>query len=181
MNVLILYRCFWWQQINSKLAKAINYYIQYERINHTKNANFEHFGNFKFLINHEDDLDKEIYKALFESLSLISGIKDLTINRDEIVLFPTYEDRNRALLSNMAYGYNFRRLTINTPKRQLVQCATRLMFSNPIEFKDLICPSIPFSIDIDNDYSADSIIRADFLDPQRVDLILERENDISLI
>jgi hypothetical protein len=178
MNVLKLIRCFWKHPITRTETKAVNYYIQYERVNHIIHPVYGGYGPFKYLIKHEDDIDLEIYKQLYQDLSNIANIQQFNIYSDEILLINESEERHRALFSNMAFGYNFRKLNINSLSNSIVSLSTRIMFYDIKDelVRSTITNSIPMSLNLDLTGKIPSLINAPFLTQQQVDQILIREN-----
>jgi hypothetical protein len=181
MNAIKLLRCFWKHPIGQNDFKAVNYYIIYERVNHTINANYNNFGAFRMLVNHEDDIDREIYQKLFEELSIIPNIIDFRIHQSETVLYPGYEDKNLALMSNMAFGYDFKKLTINTQTNHIANLSTRIMFTDAanLTIKNNIVSAIPLVLTLNFNGTIPSLLCKDFMNKDKVDLILERENNIT--
>jgi hypothetical protein len=182
MNVLKLLRCFWKHPITRTEFKAVNYYVQYERINHLGNQVIQNYGEFKYVSKHEDNYDQEIYQKLHDSLSVIPNIQQFNITTHETVLYDQYEEKKRALFSNMAFGYDYRDLQINTLDRPVVNLATRIYYSNIANQanQNAIFTAIPLALNLNVNGNIPSLIRADFLDRQRVDQILDRENGIDL-
>jgi len=182
MNVLKLIHCFWKYPITRTQLKAVSYYVQYERINHSANQVFQNYGQFRYVSKHEDTYDEEIYQQLYNSINGIPNIQQLNITTNESVLFDEYEEESRALSSKMAFGYDFRDILINTNNTLVSRLATRIYFTdiNNLTYQNAILPSIPFALNLNLDGAIPSLIRADFFDRQRVDQVLERENDIDL-
>lgn len=182
MNVLKLLRCFWKHPITRTEFKAVNYYVQYERVNHILHPVYQELGPFRSLIKHEDEIDVEIFQTIFNQLNGIANIQQLNIYTHETVLYQEYEEKNRAIFSNIAYGYDFRNLQINTQTNGVAELATRIMFSDAsnIVNQNAILTAIPLAINLNLAGVVPSLIRADFMDRQRVEQILDRENGIDL-
>jgi hypothetical protein len=176
LNVLKLLRCYWKQPIDKKEFKAVNYYVQYERVNHIQKKISESYGDFRYVTKHEDEYDLEIYKALYQSIETIPNIKEFHITTHETLLFD--EDKNRALFSNIAFGYDYKDLRINTLDNSIALLSTRLFFADISNenFQNLIFPVIPFVLNLNLYGTIPSLIKANFLDRDRVDQILDKEN-----
>lgn len=177
MNVLKLLRCFWKHPISHTEFKAVNYYLQYERENHTANPVYQQNG---ILTKYEDIIDIEIYQCLHDELNVIPNIQQLNIYTHETILYPGLEEKNKAIFSNIAYGYKFRDLQIDTQTNSVVRLATRIMFSDAanIDNQNAILPVIPHALNLNLQGPISSLLRIDFMDRQRVDEILDRENGI---
>ena len=182
MNVLKLLRCFWKHPITRTEFKAVNYYVQYERVNHILNPIYQGLGQFRSVIKHEDEIDIEIFQTLYNQLNGITNIQQLNIYTHETVLYQEYEEKNRAIFSNIAFGYDFHNLQINTQTNGVASLATRIMFSDAsnIANQNAILTSIPLAINLNVTGEIPFLLRADFLDRQRVEQILNRENGIDL-
>lgn len=182
MNVLKLLRCFWKHPITKTEFKAVNFYVLYERENHIGNAIYQQHGQLNFITKHEDAIDIEIYNNLYNALNEIPNIQQLSIYTHETALFTDYEEKNRAIFSNIAYGYSFRDLRINTQTNPGIRLATRIMFSDAgnVANQNAILTAIPLALNLNLSSTISSLLRADFMERQRVDEILDREKNIDL-
>ena len=182
MNVLKLLHCSWKHPISRNESKVVQYYIQYERVNHIENQVLQGEGGLRAVLKHEDVYDREIFDRLSESLNEIPGIEQLKITTSETILYDQNEEMSRALYSNLAFGSGFRGLLINTREHCIINLSTRIFFTDLANEanQNAILPSIPMVLNLNVNGLIPSLIRADFLSRQRVDQILDRENGIDL-
>lgn len=178
MKVLKLLRCFWKHPITRHEFEAVNYYVQYERDNPEGYAKFNTYGGHKFLINHEDDIDKEIINSLSAEILKFPGIDQFLINTHETLL---YNEKQSAIFSNLAFGYNFQNLILNTQTDNIARLHTRILFHDirNIDYQNIIFPAIPLALNLNRSGKVDSLYPAEYMDQQKVNQILERDNGLS--
>jgi hypothetical protein len=180
-NILKLLKCTWSHRISNNDFKIVHYYVQYERVNHIVHAIYDEYKKFKMLNRHEDDIDKEIYKALFNYLYINPEISNLRIYFDELPLYFGVEEKNRALFTNSAFGYDYTDVEIRTKTHQIVNLDTKVMFNGVSDnfIQGVITLSLPRMLNLDITGEIPSLIRADFLEKDRVSEILYREDDVN--
>jgi hypothetical protein len=176
MNVLKLLRVFWKHKINRNEFKAVNYYVLYERVNHTSNPMYQYYGEHRYIDKHEDDIDKMIFDNLYQRLNENPDIQQLNIFTHEVVLHPDFEELNRAIFSNMAFGWDFNNLQINTNDQVIEMLATRIMFHNT-DHSEAILMSIPETLNLNLNGKIPSLVRTSFLEKEITEQILKREEE----
>lgn len=181
MNVLKLLRCFWKQPVAGFGQRAVNYYVLYERVNHIVNANYRNEAEFRFLVNHEDEIDRLIYRELQTSLEQINGIEQLVIYNHEFLLYgdTNIDTRSLALNSNIAVGRDYRPLILSTNTQVVTNLATRVWFSDVADegARAFIDASIPRGINIGGDGEIPSLIGRPFMPRNEAALILKEDQN----
>jgi hypothetical protein len=180
MNVLKQIHCSWRQPYQRNDAKLINYFIQYERIDHIRHQVIHN----PIYTTHEDEIDVMIYNGVITEIQKIIGIEQLQVKVDEAVLWgEEYSAQRRALFSNVAIGYNFRDIQIRghqyTP---IVNLKTRLWFTDKHneDVRNYILPLMPRFIDIDHQGPIPSLIQSQFMSREEAHRVLHIDDDIDM-
>ena len=175
MNVLKQIHCSWKQPYLRNDAKFINYFIQYERVNHIVHQVIHN----PIYITHDDQFDVMIYNGIVDEIQKIIGIDQLRVEVSEAVLYREgYSNEQRALFSNIAIGYDFRDIQVRghnyTP---IINLKTRLWFTDKHneDVRAYITTLIPHSIDIDYQGAITSLIQSQFMSREESQRVLHGE------
>ncbi|CAG5077583.1 hypothetical protein [Parvicella tangerina] len=189
MNVQKLLNCKWRQKCyNGQGVREymVNYYVFYEREGHVQNPEYDiinipDYGDWRFITGHNDELDDVIKKGLENWFNQFNDIEFLGVFPKETnVLWELNEDKEKALISNTAYGWDNYRLTlINSTDNTYKRLHTRVHFTDRELIAEQVAPKFPHYITIAA--TADkfnSIIESPFLTRQEVETILDRNRNI---
>ena len=168
--------------MGGKQTRAVNYFIQYERINHTVNAVGSKYKDYQWISRYEDDIDREIFVQVKQEIEKIPGIEQLRIVVHEAPLYKDFEEKDRAFISQIAQGYHYRDIRVNTFDQSIGTFPAKILFSDASDqaISNAIVTGLPMALNLELPGKIDSIKRADFLPQHEIDRILKREEGIDL-
>lgn len=155
----------------------------YERLNHVVHPVYQQFGEFKMLTKHEDEIDFLIRNEVYAQLNKILGVSDLSVSTSDFDLWGgEFDEKQYAVCSNSAYGYDFRALRVDAGMDPVASLATRIIFmgiTDPL-LQQQIFPAIPILISLPAHLNYDTLHRREFMPQPQVKAVLQRQADIDL-
>jgi hypothetical protein len=178
MNILKLYHARWKQDVfdehgNQFKNRVVEYFVQYERVNHIVHQHVEVNNGYRTVTGHIDDIDTHLFNEINTSLMQIPNIKEFDSGVYEFRPWLDYEQIERAWASKRALGYPFNDLVVNTQTNRIVALATRLRFLDAQSVKNSVIYNIPQAINLDIQGQIPTLIRADFYTPAETDRIIQ--------
>lgn len=178
MNILKLYHARWKQDVfdqdgNCFKDRVIEYFVQYERLNHIFYQQIQDNNGYRTATGHIDDIDTLLFNEINNKLIQIPGIKEFDSVVYEFRPWLEYKKIERAWASKRALGYDFRDLRINTTTKRIVALASRLKFLDIDRVKDSVIFNIPQVINLNIQGAIPSLIRADFYTHDETEKIIQ--------
>lgn len=178
MNIVKLYHARWKQDVfdeagNQFRNRIIEYFVQYERVNHIVHQQVEDNHGFQAIIGHIDDIDTLLFNEINNSIRQIPNITEFYSGVHEFRPWLDYDQIERAWASKRALGYPFNNLPVNSRTNRIASLATRLRFMDAQSVKNSVIYNIPQAINLDIQGPIPSLIRADFYSPDETDRIIQ--------
>lgn len=179
MDLLKVYHAKWQQNlyninINEYHNQWVHYFVIYRRKNHLKNKNVTTQG-FSTHIKYEDEIDLMILNQLNEKLRSIEHIKNFhsqVSDSHPLGLFYS-EDFEKARMSRLALGYNFRNLQINNNDLIITYLETRVMAVDYRNVKDNFINDLPYELDFASVEDFSTLEREPFLTNVEAEKIIQ--------
>jgi len=189
MNILKLYHARWKQDVfdedgNSFKNRVVEYFVQYERVNHIVHQQIEENNGYRTVTGHIDNIDNLIFEGINNLINQIPNIREFDSCVYEFRPWYGYDQIERAWASKRALGYNFYNLDVNTSTHTIVTLATRLRFIDAQRVKNSVINNIPQVLNLEIDIEIPTLIRADFYSRQETEKIIQEywgEREESLI
>ena len=168
MNILKLYHARWKQDVydeegNVYKNRVVEYFVQYERINHIVHQQVENRNGYRTVTGHIDQIDNIIFDGINNEINQIQNISEFDSVVYEFRPWYDYEKIERAWASKRAQGYRFNDLFINNRTGHVVtSLATRLRFLDAQKVKNSVIYNIPQLIILSLDALIPSLIRTEF-------------------
>lgn len=178
MNILKLYHARWKQNLfdekgNVYKNRIVEYFVQYERINHIINQQIEIRNGFNTVTGHIDQIDTVIFSEINNAINQIKNISEFDSVVYEFRPWNDFERIERAWASKRAQGYRFNNLNLNIKNSKSISLATRLRFLDAQKLKNSVINNIPNEISLELDNLVHTLIRADFYSIDNTDKIIQ--------
>lgn len=178
MNILKLYHARWKQDVfdevgNTFKNRVIEYFVQYERVNHIVHQQLAERNGFTTVTGHIDTIDIAIFDAINNAIRQIENISEFDSVVYEFRPWHDYENIERAWASKRAQGYRFNDLKICNRTNEIVSLATRLRFLNANQVKNSVIHSIPRTVTLELDGLIPGLIRANFISNEDTEKIIQ--------
>lgn len=179
MDVIKVYHAKWQQNlynisINEYRDQWVHYFVIYRRKNHLKNENVTTQGFFTN-IKYEDEIDLIILNQLNEKLRSIVNIKNFHSQvADSLPLGLFYsEDFEKARMSRLVLGHDFRNLQINNNDLNINYLKTRVMAVDYRNIRDNFINDLPYELDFSSPEDFSTLQREPFLTNAEAEKIIQ--------
>lgn len=179
MNILKLYHARWKQDVfdeegNVYKNRVVEYFVQYERVNHIVHQQVENRNGYRTVTGHIDQIDNIIFDGINNAINQIQNISEFDSVVYEFRPWHDYEKIERAWASKRAQGYRFNDLRINSRTvNDVASLATRLRLLDAQKVKNSVIYNIPQSITLELDGLIPTLIRAHFYTREETEKIIQ--------